>query len=376
MPDRNAAAVLQPHIIRQELAYDQAKLAAEVAAELPTLNTDQRVVYEAITAAISNEVSGSKVFFMDGLGGTGKTYVYNLLLKSVRSSGGVALAVASSGMAAVLLEGGQTAHRLFQIPIPIADAKYCSTNSRSPKADLLRLAKFFVWDEAPMADKRNIEAVDRTLRDLTKVNKPFGGKVFLFGGDFRQILPVVIKGSRAAIVNASLKKSNLWPSMRKLKLHINMRAQMMGSGPDAQEQQSWANYLKEIGEGTCATVSIDGVEHVEVPADLAMPTGNIDDLIQHVYRELPQRWMEQTYLKGRAILTGTNNVVDAVNEKVMAMLPQPSKEYLSVDCVKETHDAFEWPTEFLNNLNFSGMPPHKLILKPGAPIMLLRNMSK
>ena len=182
MPDRNAAAV---HIINQEFAYDQAKLAAELAAELPTLNTDQRVVYEAITAAISGEVSGSKVFFMDGLGGTGKTYVYNLLLKSVRSSGGVALAVVSSGMAAVLLKGGQTAHRLFQIPISVADAKYCSTNSRSPKADLLRLAKKFVWDEAPVADKRNIEAVDITLRDLTKVNKPFGGKVFLFGRDFR-----------------------------------------------------------------------------------------------------------------------------------------------------------------------------------------------
>ena len=134
--------------------------------------------------------------------------------------------------------------------------------------------------------------------------------------------------------------------------------------------------MKEIGEGTCATVNIDGVEHVEVPADLAMPTGNIDDLIQHVYGELPQRWMEQTYLKGRAIWTGRNNIVDAVNEKVLAVLPQPTKEYLEVDCVKETHDAFERPTEILNNLNYSGMPPHKLILKPGAPIMLFCNMSK
>ena len=56
---------------------------------------------------------------MDGLGGTGKTFLYNILLSSVRANRGIALAVASSGIAALLLEGGRTAHSRFQIPIRI-----------------------------------------------------------------------------------------------------------------------------------------------------------------------------------------------------------------------------------------------------------------
>ena len=47
-----------------------------------------------------------KLFFIDGPGGTGKTFLYDLLLARVRSQGEVALAVASSGLAALLLAGG------------------------------------------------------------------------------------------------------------------------------------------------------------------------------------------------------------------------------------------------------------------------------
>ena len=45
-----------------------------------------------------------------------------------------------------------------------------------------------------MAHRFAFEAVDRTFRDLTNVDEPFGGKIFILGGDFRQILPVVIRG--------------------------------------------------------------------------------------------------------------------------------------------------------------------------------------
>lgn len=69
--------------------------------------------------------SQDKMFFVDGLGGTRKTFLYKLLLSHVRSQGKIALAVASSGLAALLLPGGRTAHSRFAIPIPIEGQTHC-----------------------------------------------------------------------------------------------------------------------------------------------------------------------------------------------------------------------------------------------------------
>ena len=77
------------------------------------------------------------------------------------------------------------------------------------------------------------EAVDRTLRDVMCASSdplahlPFGGKVVVFGGDFRQVLPVVRKSDKAAIMGAALKNSPLWAHVRTMKLQINMRVQRL-----------------------------------------------------------------------------------------------------------------------------------------------------
>ena len=69
----------------------------------------------------------------------------------------------------------------------------------------MQQTSLIIWDETPMSHRWVIETVDRTLRDICdQKNMSFGGKLIVFGGDFRQILPVVTKGSRADIVVASL----------------------------------------------------------------------------------------------------------------------------------------------------------------------------
>jgi len=70
-----------------------------------SLNHDQRHAYEQIMGAYLER--RPQVFFIDGPAGTGKTYFYELILAKVRLNGHVALAVASSGIAALLLLGGQ-----------------------------------------------------------------------------------------------------------------------------------------------------------------------------------------------------------------------------------------------------------------------------
>ena len=85
---------------------------------------------------------------------------------------------------------------------------------QSERAEVLRQAVMIIWDEITMAEKRAVGIVDQLLRDVAGVETPFGGKLFIISGDWRQLLPVVVRGSRSAIVNATVKRSELWPLFR------------------------------------------------------------------------------------------------------------------------------------------------------------------
>lgn len=79
---------------------------------IPTLNEAQRLIFERINDAIQGHVE-ENVFFAEGTGGAGKTYLYNVILGKHRMDRKVCLAVASSGIAAELLMGGQTPHSRY-----------------------------------------------------------------------------------------------------------------------------------------------------------------------------------------------------------------------------------------------------------------------
>ena len=76
-----------------------------------------------------------------------------------------------------------------------------------------------------MQHKYCFEAVNRTLNDICHAsnNNLFGYIPIVFGGDFAQILPVVPRGNRAAIVRACIQQSFLWPSFKLLHLTEKMR---------------------------------------------------------------------------------------------------------------------------------------------------------
>ena len=105
---------------------------------------------------------------------------------------------------------GRTAHLTFGIPPRLLHNSVSSISKNSQKADVLKRAKLIIWDEAPMTHRHALELIDRLLQDLMDSNQPFGGKVVVLGGDFRQVLPVIRKGSRPQIVNASIVNSYCW----------------------------------------------------------------------------------------------------------------------------------------------------------------------
>jgi len=65
-----------------------------------------------------------------------------------------------------------------------------------------------------MAHRFCFEALDRTLANImsgTRFSyKVYEGKVIVFGGDFRQILPVVLRGGHSDIVHANINSSYIW----------------------------------------------------------------------------------------------------------------------------------------------------------------------
>ncbi|CAN1317210.1 ATP-dependent DNA helicase PIF1 [Linum perenne] len=231
-----------------------------------TLNEAQLSAYVQVMNSIDSSSGG--LFFLYGHGGTGKTYLYNAIISTIRSR----------GIAATLLPNATTAHSQFKIPIEVHHTSTCSIKRGTELADQICRADIIVWDEAPMVHRLSFEAVDRTLCDLMDLPlsgpgyKPFGGKTVLLGGDFRQTLP------------------------------------------------------------------------------------------------------------NRAIVTPTNKVVTEINTRILSMVPGELTTYFSSDTLATDGrdlSALEvaYPTEFLNTLEFNGVPAHELTLKLFTPVMLLRNLN-
>ncbi|XP_049394612.1 uncharacterized protein LOC125858872 [Solanum stenotomum] len=153
------------------------------------LNNKQMIAYNVIKERIFSNKAGP--FFIDGPRGTGKTFLYRALLATIRSMGYIALATATSGVAASILPGGRTTHSRFKIPIDLDENSSCNISKESSLAGLIREAKLIVWDEVSMAKRRVIEVLDLLLKDLMNTNVLFGGKVVVLGGDFRQTLSVI-----------------------------------------------------------------------------------------------------------------------------------------------------------------------------------------
>ncbi|KAG5562253.1 hypothetical protein RHGRI_005099 [Rhododendron griersonianum] len=87
-----------------------------------------------------------------------------------------------------------------------------------------------------------------------------------------------------------------------------------------------------------------------------------------------------TFLTERTILSARNDDVSGINIAVLNAFPGDVTSYFAADKMSndDEHDrniTNRYPPEFLNSLNPSGLPPFKLDLKIGCPIMLLRNIA-
>ncbi|XP_073427380.1 ATP-dependent DNA helicase PIF1-like [Dendrobates tinctorius] len=206
----------------------------------------------------------------------------------------------------------------------------------------LNNANLLILDECTMAPKYALTLIDRLLHEVMTTNVgekneiPFGGKDFVIGGDFRQCLPVIPNGTRTDVIEFSLKMADLWKQFTKLYLMNNMGS----SDPDN------SNWLIKLSNGELSNQYKLGEDIIEIPEDMLCTDCINDD-------------------------------VALLNDRVMDRMPGEYKLYKSDDSVDvDNEDEREhYPVEFLNSVMPSGMPSHRLQLKVGTIVMLLRNLN-
>lgn len=128
------------------------------------LNNHQKEGFDDILGHVLGKKG--QVFFVDGPGGTGKTYLYRALLAKVRSIGHIAIATETPGIAASIMPGGRTAHSRFKIPIKLGESTTCNFTKQSGTAVRLRAASLIIWDKVAMTRREAVKTLDRSLQDI------------------------------------------------------------------------------------------------------------------------------------------------------------------------------------------------------------------
>ncbi|XP_025661178.1 uncharacterized protein [Arachis hypogaea] len=224
------------------------------------------------------------------------------------------------------------AHSCFAIPLNLDKFSTCNIKQGGALAELIIKTRLIIWDEVPMVNKHCIEALDRTMRDILRFgnpnsqNQPFRGKIVVFSGDFRQILPVIPKATH---------------DDEKIK--------------DLKEFEEW---ILKISDGNHDTHK-DGVDKVKISDDIMIK--DWDDPIN------------------RSILALTLHIVDEINNYMMSLNQTEVQTFYSSDKACETEPANDITAsihtpEFLNTIKCFGVPNHELTLKVGTPIMLFCNI--
>ena len=119
----------------------------------------------------------------------------------------------------------------------------------------------------------------------------------------------------------------------------------------------------ELGEG-----------ELLIPEEMKTETANLSDLVGTIFPDIATRFNDASWVGKRAIMSPSNKEVEEVNSAVLQRLPGEEVVLKSIDTTEE--GGADYPPEFLNSCELSGMPPHRLALKPGCMVVLLRNFNQ
>jgi len=216
-------------------------------------------------------------------------------------------------------------------------------------------------------------------------HKQFGGMTVVLGGDFRQTLLVIPHGRKHQVLNASITRSYLSQQCKVLQLTENMRLTCPPLADfESVELDKFAQWLLYIGNATVPSstpAENPDTSWVQIPDNLQLPPDerNLGGLVIFVYGTIAHAPELAAYLCERAILAPTNEVAITINREIIDQIATEEMSYYSSDSIDDATSNYctlesLYPQEFLNTIQTSGLPDHRLQLKIGVPVMLLRNL--
>lgn len=154
------------------------------------------------------------------------------------------------------------------------------------------------------------------MQDMRDCDSPFGGITVIFGGDFQQILPVIIKGSRAQIVSACLQRLPLWSLITVLKLSKNI---CLG---DDSEERKFAQWQLDVGHGKHTSIEWN----ITLPDKFKCAENSVKSLMDTIYHDIGDPH-DDKYFEEWSILSGRNDDVDDLNRKILKDFPREEIVY-------------------------------------------------
>jgi hypothetical protein len=312
---------------------------------IPPLSIEQQSAIDKIIAMMINGNQLRNVMSVVAPAGTGKTLFAHHAVRILTERGWTAKCVAASSLAANLLPQGKTAHSAFKIPINCDDLSYCNWH-KDLRQELLGV-DVVIWDEISMVSRYVAETVDRSFRQLTGVEAPFGGKVVVFLGDFRQ-LPPVIRGGKGEYF--SLMALDWFQKAEQIVFTKNYRSR----------DPAYASTLELIGNGN--------IECIDIPSD------RIAVSVDHAIEMLYGTDITHSSNAKNMMLAFTLDQCALVNNAILEKIPGSSTISVASDDLKECKSPDEYPSEYVGSLNIHGAPPANLTLKQGARYMIMRNI--
>ena len=328
------------------------------------LTSEQNEIYNYVNNQIDNDINDP--IFVYASGGCGKTRLFNTLIARNLIENHKVAVVSSTGLSATLLINGRTVHNLFKVPLKQNEDSVCQIPKNSNLAKYLKSIKLIIWDEAASSNKFIFETVDRSMQDLCGNKLLFGGKLLVCGGDFRQTAPIIKHGSIESIVNSSLKNSFIWEKMKLFKLTKNLRIQ------NDLEAEEFSKYLLQIGDGKVPT--INDYFGIKIKDQFLWPNENLNDFIESVFDSSQMYEGNHNYFENRVILSLMNEDVDDLNEIIISKF-KSSQERTYLSYRELLPDSMEFDEHELCTVRQNSIPQHKLKLKVGCIVILIRNLN-